>query len=100
MYSTVRPRWEKALADCMAKGEWAAIPGPMVALPSPGRTRLAAGVAKERLSDLQASGVLKRAPSPDSRLDWARKIIAREEAGDRTVELYTLKLAKAALERG
>jgi hypothetical protein len=100
LYSTVRPRWEKALADSLAKGEWATIPNPMVALPAPGRTRLAAGVAKERLSELKASAVLKQAPSPDSRLDWARKIIDREARGDKSVELHSLKLAKAALERG
>ncbi|MQA39017.1 hypothetical protein [Rugamonas aquatica] len=100
LYSTVRPRWERALADSMAKGEWAAIPVPMVALPAPGRTRLADSVAKQRLAELKASGVLKREPSPDTRLDWARKIVAAEANGDRTVELYSLKLAQAALERG
>jgi hypothetical protein len=100
LYTTVRPRWEKALADSMAKGEWAAIPNPMVALPPPGRTQLAIGVAKERLADLKASGVLKREPALDGRLDWARKIVEAEANGDPRVALYSLKLAQAALERG
>ena len=32
LYSTVRPRWEKALADSLALGRWDAIPAPAVAL--------------------------------------------------------------------
>jgi hypothetical protein len=99
-YATIRPRWERALGDALALGSWAAIPNPAIALPAPGRTLLAVSVAKERLGNLQASGILKREPDPDKRLEWARKIIAREAAGDKTVELHSLKLAKAALERG
>lgn len=99
-YASIRPRWEKALADSLARGEWQPIPAPAVALPAPGRTRLAISEAQARLSELQASGILKREPAPGDRLAWARKIVAREEAGDRTVALHSLKLAQAALERG
>jgi hypothetical protein len=99
-YATIRPRWEKALGDALALGSWGDIPQPAIALPAPGRTRLAMSVAKERLSDLQASGILKTAPDPTRRLEWAHRIVEREAAGDRQVELHTLKVAMAALERG
>lgn len=97
LYTSVRPRWEKALADAFAVGRWQPIPAPMLVLPAPGRTRLAAGTAKARLGELQASGILKLSPAPDSRLDWARKIVEREARGDKTVELWPLKQAKKAL---
>lgn len=97
LYSAVRPRWERVLSESLELGEWSPVPAAAVALPAPGRTMLSAAVAKERLSDLQASGVLKRAPDPDRRLDWARRILADEEAGKRHVELYSLNLAKEAL---
>jgi hypothetical protein len=97
LYNAVRPRWEKLLAESLERGEWSPVPAAAVALPAPGRTMLSAAVAKERLGDLQASGVLKRAPDPDRRLDWARRILADEAAGKRNVELYSLNLAKEAL---
>jgi hypothetical protein len=96
-YAVVRTRWEKTLEEWLQKGELDPIPEPLVALPAPGRTRLAVDEAQQRLSDLQASGVLKRAPAPGRNLAWAQKILDRETAGDLSVELYSLKLAKQAL---
>jgi hypothetical protein len=94
-FTQIRTRWEKALADEMEKGEWAAVPEPMIALPAPGKSHLSREKATAMLSKLGASGVLK--PSADGK-HWARKIMQRVADNDPTLSAIQLRFAREALE--
>lgn len=96
-YGQLRPRWERALEDWLARTEWPPIPPVVAALPAPGRGQLNRQQARERLTNLRADGVLKSAPPPGRNYGWAQKVLEREAAGDRTVSLHALKSAKEVL---
>jgi hypothetical protein len=94
-YSGIKDRWNKALHDEMEKGEWAAIPQPMKALPEPGKSELSRDKAKKLVQELGASKVLERKPGS---LDWAHKIIDRSKRGDKTLTGCVVRMAREALE--
>ena len=83
-YSSVKGRWEKALSDEMDKGEWAAIPEPMIALPAPGKTEMSKEYAAQMLQKLGSSGILKK--SGDQKR-WARRVLERVAAGEKMPEV-------------
>lgn len=94
-FSQIKTRWEKALSDEMEKGEWSAVPEPMIALPAPGKSELSREKATAMLSSLGASGVLKQ--SGDDRR-WARKIMQRVADNDQNVSAMQVRFAREALE--
>lgn len=94
-FSQIKSRWEKALSDEMEKGEWSAVPEPMIALPAPGKSELSREKATAMLSALGASGVLKQ--SGDDRR-WARKIMQRVADNDQNVSAMQVRFAHEALE--
>lgn len=96
-YSQMKTRWEQALGEQMARGEWAAIPAPMLALPEPGKTQLSREDAQKRVGELKAGGVAKSAESKVDHLYWAKKIMARKKRGDKTLGLISIKFAEEAL---
>lgn len=96
-YGQLRVRWERALEDWLARPKWPPIPAVAVALPAPGRTQMEAAVAKERINELRADGVLKTGPAPGRGRDWARKLLERDAAGDRSMSIHSLKLAKEVM---
>jgi hypothetical protein len=84
-FSQIKGRWEAALKEQMDKGEWAAIPAPMVALPAPGKADLSKEKAAKMLNQLGASDVLK--PKSDHKL-WAKRILeAAKKPGHRMTPL-------------
>lgn len=89
-YSQVKSRWEIALKDQMEKGEWPAIPEPMLALPEPGKSQLSKEKAAQMLNELGASDAFK--PKTDHKL-WAKRIVANPKA----YPAFSLKCAKEAL---
>lgn len=96
-YSQIKPRWEKALQDEMDKGEWTAVPEPMVALPAPGKSELSREHATKMVQELSATGVIKK---NDDRVDhklWARKIIERAKQKNHGLSALQIRLAKDAL---
>jgi hypothetical protein len=93
-YSQIKGRWEQALDEQMDRGEWPAIPAPMVALPSPGRADLSREKAAEMLNELGASGMLK--PKVEH-LRWASKILDREKRGDKTLMSIQIRMAREAM---
>lgn len=52
-YDKLKARWEKALQAQLEAGEWAPIPEPMLALPSPGKSHTASEEAKRQLAALK-----------------------------------------------
>lgn len=96
-YSHNKTRWEKALADEMEKGEWPAIPAPMLALPEPGKGKLAKEEALRRLRELQADGLIKQPDSRINHLGWAHKILKRHENRDQSLPSVSLRFAREAL---
>jgi hypothetical protein len=69
----IRGRWEKALRESWAKGQWEPVPVPAVALPAPGKDVVSNAEAQRRVEQL-AKDV-----ASDNRTDhkeWARKIVA------------------------
>lgn len=97
-YSQVRTRWENALSDELKKTSWPEIKAPEVpklALSYDGMDRDAANNFIE-----QASETIK---TPGKKIDhkrWAKKLVARNDAGDKTVDGYALKCAIEALKQG
>lgn len=96
-YSQIKPRWEKALQDEMGKGEWAAVPEPMVALPAPGKSELSREHATKMVQELSATGVIKKT---DDRVDhkrWAQKIIESAKQKNHGLSALQIRFAKEAL---
>lgn len=92
-YSQIKARWETALSDEMEKGDWPAVPMPMVALPGPdkGFTRAKAATA---LHDLGAGDLLK--PKTDHKL-WAKRIIEGAKKAGHHYSALQVRFAKEAL---
>ena len=95
-YSQMKGRWERALADQMAKLEWEPIPAPMKALPAPGKSALSRENAAKMLHDLGASGVIKSHAGHDPKA-WAKKIVARQANGDKTLSMIQIQFATEAM---
>jgi hypothetical protein len=94
-YQSIAKRWETALQAEMSKGEWSAIPQPMIALPAPGKSLSSRQQATDMLQKIGASDVLK--PRNDHRA-WIAKIAERAKAGDDTLPGISLRFAKEAME--
>lgn len=101
-YSQVKHRWEQALHEQMTRGEWAPIPQPMVALPAPGKSMLSREAAGKMLADLGATGVVTRIGESGAALAvdhkrWAKRIMERQRAGDKSLKPIQIKFAQQAL---
>lgn len=96
-FSQVKPRWERALAEQMDKGEWPAIPGPMLALSAPGAAVLSRESAAKMLEQIKAAGITKRAASAIDHRAWAKRILECEKRGDKTLMLIQVKFAREAM---
>ena len=96
-YSQIKPRWERALAEQMDRGEWPAIPAPMVALPAPGKTELSRDAATKMLNELGAQGVIKPAQSKSNHRIWATRIIEKSKQRDHGLSALQIRFAKEAI---
>lgn len=96
-YSQIKARWEHALQDELAKGEWASVPEPLLALPEPGKSLLSRENAEKMVSQLKAEGVAKVSASKIDHRLWAKRIIEREKRGDKTLTALQVRFAKEAL---
>jgi hypothetical protein len=93
-YSQIKDRWNKALHDEMEKGEWPAIPAPMLALPEPGKSDLSREKAAQMLNEIGASDVLK--PKTDHKL-WAKRIIERAKKPNNGLSAIQIRFANEAM---
>jgi hypothetical protein len=90
-YPQIQARWTVALEDELAKKEWAEIPKPALAIPV---EKAAANVAEKYLAQLQD---FKAESTGVDHKRWAKKIMARHEAGDKSLLPIQIKFAKEAL---
>lgn len=92
-YAAVRARWDAAFEEEMAKGQWAAIPEPMIALPAPG-PKATKEVAERYIAETQ---VIKSESTAVDHKRWAKLIMERHKAGDKTLSHIQISFAKEAL---
>jgi hypothetical protein len=92
-YSAIKGRWEGALNEELAKGNWSAIPEPMIALPPP--TNAASKEIAERY--IAETQVIKNQDSNVDHKRWAKLIMERHKAGDKTLTHIQISFAKEAL---
>lgn len=95
-YSQVRSRWEASLEQQLALGHWDEIPRPMLTLTAPGNTVTSTKKARAAIAHAVRC-VSHKAPKHDH-LGWARRLVAREQAGESLLP-YPVQCAHEALER-
>lgn len=93
-YSAVKARWESALQEEIAKGQWAEIPKAHIALPAP-NAKTSKEIADKYISETQ---VIKNENLNVDHKRWAKKIMERHRAGDKTLTHIQISFAKEALE--
>jgi hypothetical protein len=93
-YQTIAKRWETALAAEMSKGEWSAIPEPMIVLPAPGKSLASPELAAKQMKEIGAGDLLK--PKTNHRY-WITAVLKRAEKGDETLPGISVRFAKEAL---
>lgn len=94
-YGQIKDRWASALKSQMERNEWAEIPQARVMLPAPNVSPAAKQNAAKMLNELGASSILCRKGEDHKR--WAKKILDRQERGDKTLTTYQIREAKMAL---
>jgi hypothetical protein len=92
-YAAIKGRWEAAFEEEMAKGQWAAIPEPMIALPAP-EAKATKEVAERYIAETQ---VIKSESTAVDHKRWAKLIMERHKAGDKTLSHIQISFAKEAL---
>jgi hypothetical protein len=96
-YSQMRGRWERALDEQMEKGEWAAIPEPMLALPEPGKGQLSRENAAKLVEQYKATEFVKKPEDEEDHKRWAKKIIEQSKKQKHGLGLIQIKFAAEAL---
>jgi hypothetical protein len=96
-YSQVKARWEKALRDEFEKGEWAAVPEPLIALPEPGKSFLSREKATQMVEELKATDAVKAIDSKVDHKLWAKRILERKKKGDKNLMPIQVSFAREAL---
>ncbi len=91
-YSALKARWGKALADELAKGQWAPVPDAYIALPDPGKTEASNAEAKAAMDRLGAADIMNK--SGRDHKAWAKKIMDNPKGRSPAV----VAMAKRALE--
>lgn len=91
-YSQIKTRWEAELQDQMERWQWDEIPEPMIALPAPAPA--SKEVAERYIAETQ---VIKNQDSQVDHKRWAKLIMERHRAGDKTLTHIQISFAKEAL---
>ncbi len=94
-FSQIKTRWEAALRDQLALGEWGAIPVPVLALPAPGKGKADREQASKVLAEIGAKTVIKT-PSSNHRR-WIDKVFDRQNAKDSSLPGISVMFAKEAM---
>ena len=94
-YSSVRPRWEAALANQLAKGQWDEIKKPVPQLAAPPKLATKKS-ADDALKVIGASEVAKKKPEGTDHGLWFKRILWRLDKGDKTVSMVQKQFAVQA----
>lgn len=95
-YPQLKVRWERALADQLAKPELQDIPEMVLSV---GVDMKSTEICAKGRAEIEKQ-IAVVAKTPESKIDhlrWAKVVIERVGNGDRSVPLHTLKAAKEAL---
>lgn len=93
-FSQIKPRWEAALAEQIERGEWAEIPQPVLTLTAPGLSTTCS--EKARAAIKHALGQVVNRPADADPKAWARRMLARHEAGAKLTPAQ-IRMAQEAL---
>lgn len=95
-YAVMKLRWERALRDEFARGEWEAVPTPAPALPAPGGTLATREDAAKAMAKMGAEGIAN--PTGRDPRRWAKRILAEaQREGGRLPSPAVLRMAQAAV---
>ncbi len=94
-YQVVEKRWAVTLKMHLERRDLAPIPAPNVC-PALGYTAIRSDENTQKLEQ-ELKKVWKRQDASFDHLSWARKILSRVDAGDRSVPLASIKNAREAL---
>ena len=95
-WQAIRTRWEFALRDVMAQGQWEPVPEPQLALAAPGGTIPSRAEAQAFLREIKAkTGSSLFATTEDPRA-WAQRVIDRAKNGT-AVTPTVLRMAQTAI---
>lgn len=96
-YSQIKARWEHALQDELAKGQWTPVPEPSLALPAPGKTEMSREHATKMVQELQAADTIKKAADKTDHKLWAKKILDRAKLQNHGLSGLQIRMAREAL---
>lgn len=92
-YQQISGRWENALQGELDKGAWEHIPKPAIALPAPD-TQATKAIADQYLAGTK---VMKKEDSKVDHKLWAKRILERIAANDKTVTHIQKQFAQEAM---
>ena len=92
-YQQIKSRWETALQAQIDAGTWKDIPEALIALPAP-PTQATAAIADKFMEEID---VIKTAESKTDHKIWAKLIMQRHKAGDKSLSHIQISFAKEAL---
>lgn len=100
-FGAIRTRWEAALREQRARGQWEPIPAPapaLPALPAPGATVTTNAEGARKAEALAAQAIEPEGKRRDPKA-WAQRILAEQERkGGRRHTLAVLAMARRALD--
>lgn len=98
-YATLKARWEKALNDVLARGEWKPVPAVVKALPAPPVTATSRSQAEEQMRKIGASGIMNQS-GRDPLRGWKRVIAETEDPKGKRYSPGIVAMARNALRLG
>lgn len=96
-YSQIKVRWEQALQEQLAKGEWADLPKPMLQIAAPGKSPMSREHASKMVQELHATGTIKKADDKVDHKAWAKKILESAKLDRHGLSALQIRFAKEAL---
>ena len=95
-FGAIRARWEAALRDQFAAGQWGDIPAPAAALPAPGATVTTKDEGARKVQELAQKAIDR--PRKKDHKAWARAVLFEQERkGGKRYTMTILDMARRAL---
>lgn len=98
-YATMKARWERALNDVLARGEWKPVPAVVKALPEPPVTAVSRAQAEEQMRRIGASRIMDQS-GRDPLRGWKRVIAETENPKGKRYSPGIVAMARNALRLG
>jgi hypothetical protein len=95
----MKARWERALNDVLARGEWKPVPAVVKALPAPPVTAVSRAQAEEQMRRIGASRIMDQS-GRDPLRGWKRVIAESENPKGKRYSPGIVAMARNALRLG